>query len=222
MRRLLLLGVVILWLPRAASAQLAVAESGPMTLVHAKTAVEQTLNTIEAVFQSSQWVLEMESFGDPGSRYGLEELDAIITQTQRVLWDIQALDSAIRRLFALEGAPTSTLALQQRLWEIRRWRSEQQAAARQIQTLPILVRRTIEDIRILWERILRITGNKQGHQQVQTLLVELNKTEARMEVSLAAYQQAMLTDAAEQTLIDESLELINAELFATMPGRRGR
>lgn len=219
MKHLVVAGLVGVCLASPALAQLPVQEVGPMTLAHTTTALQQTLNTVEAIFQSAQWVLEMSSYDSHGTEFG-GTVDAMILDTQQILWDINALDRVIRQLFALDSAPTSTKALQERLYAIRRYRFEQQSAARQVQTLPQLVLKTLADLRVLWSRILSILGNKQGQQQIQALLVEINKTEAVSQVSLAAYQQAMLTDAAEQTLIDESLEKINTELFATMPRRR--
>ena len=212
--------VVSLLMPPPAHGQLAVAESGPMTLTHVANLFQQTVNTVEAVFQSTQWLLELAGFEDLGVVLDLADIEGLIVQTQHVLWDIQGLDNTIRSLFALHSAPTSSLELQRRLWEIRRYQYHIQTAARQIQTLPHQLRKTLADMRLLWDRILKITGNKQGQQQIQTLLTEIQKTEARTEMSLAAYHQAMLSKAAEQVLIDEALQNINGELFATMPRRR--
>ena len=191
-----------------------------MTLTHTVTAFQQTLNTAEAIFQSLRWIEEMTSLETLGIAYEVAAINAALDQTYVVLWDIQTLDGTIRALFALEGAPTSTLALQERLWQIRRWKHEVQTAARRVQTLPIMVVRTLQDLKILWDRILAIFGNKQGQQQIQAMLVQLNRTQARAEISMAAYQQAMLTTEAEDTLIEEALQNINAELFADMPRRR--
>ena len=191
-----------------------------MTLTHTANLFQQTVNTIEAIFQSTQWILELTGFDETGSTLDFTELEGLISQTQTVLWDIQGLDRTIRSLFALESAPASSLELQQRLWEIRRYQYQVQTAARQIQTLGYQLRKTLVDIRILWDRILAITGNKQGQQQIQALLIEIQKTEARAELSQAAFQQAMLSQAAEELVIEEAVQKMNVELFATMPRRR--
>jgi len=191
-----------------------------MTLAHTTTAFQQTLNTLEAVFQSTQWLLELTGFDDTGSTLDLAAIEGLISQTTVVLWDIHSLDQTFRRLFALDSAVASTGQLYERLGDIRQYRSQLQGAAWQLQTLGFQLRNTLADIRILWERILRITGNKQGQQQIQTLLVEIQKTDARTELSLSSYHQVVISEHAEQLLIDESICNINAELFATMPRRR--
>ena len=145
----LLLPIVIggsLLMAHPASAQMAVAESGPMTLTHVANLFQQTVNTVEAVFQSTQWLLEMAGFEELGVVLDLAELEGLITQTQQVLWDIQGLDRTIRSLFALESAPSSSLELQRRLWEIRRYQYQIQTAARQIQTLPPSVAQDVSRI----------------------------------------------------------------------------
>ena len=42
--------------------QLAVAEAGPMVAVHTATALQQAINTAEAIFQSSQWEFELAGY----------------------------------------------------------------------------------------------------------------------------------------------------------------
>ena len=220
MKRIILLSTLILWLvPRQVFSQLPVQEAGPMTLAHTATAFYQTVNAWEAIFQSFRWIEEMTSLEGLGIDYEVSAILGLLDQTYVVLWDIQAVDRAIRDLFALDGAPHSTLALQERLWQIRRYKQEVQTAAHKIQTLPIMVHRTLKDIKVLWDRILGLLGNKQAQQQIQAMLFELNRTQTRTEMSLASYQQAMLTDAAEEVLIEEALQNINAELFADMPRR---
>ena len=91
-----------------AQGQLPVAESGPMTLTHTANLVQQTVNTLEAIFQSTQWILELTGFEDTGSSLNLLELEALITQTQTVLWDLQSLNRTITSLFALDCAPASS------------------------------------------------------------------------------------------------------------------
>ena len=215
-----LLLLAALCLARPAHAQFAVAESGPMTLTHTASLFQQTINTTEALFHSTQWILELTGFDDTGVTLDdLLALEGLITQTQVVLWDLQSLDTTLRSLFALDSAPRSSGELQHRLAAIRGCQYEILAAAWRLQTLGSQLKKTVVDMRILWDRILRITGNKQGHQQTHALLTEIQKTHARAELSQAAYQQAMLSGAAEQLLIDASLERINSELFATMPRR---
>ena len=216
---LLILSLIHLAGPGQVQAQLAVAEGGPMVAVHTATALQQTLNTAEAIFQSLQWEFELAGYDEHPITFDISGIEGLLGQTTTVLWDIQALNNTISRLFALESAPASSSALQERIWEIRRYQFEVQTAARQIQTLGAQLQKTLHDMAILWDRILHILGGKQGHQQVQALLTQIHQTGARSEVAQAAFQQAMLSRMAEELVIDQAIDQINEEIFASMPRR---
>ena len=94
--------------PRQAQAQLAVAEAGPMVAVHTATSLQQALNTAEAIFQSLQWEFELAGYEEHAITFDISAIEGLLGQTTTVLWDIQALNNTISRLFALEAAPASS------------------------------------------------------------------------------------------------------------------
>ena len=190
-----------------------------MVAVHTAASIQQALNTAEAIFQSLQWEFDLAGYEEHAITLDISAIEGLLGQTTTVLWDIQALNNTISRLFALESAPASSTGLQERLWEIRRHQFEVQTAARQIQTLGVQLQKTLHDIEILWGRILHILGGKQGHQQVQALMTQIHQTNARTEAAQAAFQQAVLSRMAEDLVIDQAIDQINEELFATMPRR---
>jgi hypothetical protein len=167
----------------------------------------------------SNSLLDLSPYGDHAATYDPAIIDEMANRTQAILWDINAINRQIAGVLNINTAPDGTIMLQQRLAELRQIRYQQQSAARQVQTLPSLVKQTLADLTGLWNRILDIAGGKQGHQQAEAMLVKLNETQVKSEMTMSAFQQAVLTDAAEQTLIDESLKRINAAMWASVPRR---
>ena len=194
---------------------------GPLLTQTAWGAFQQTLNTVEAVFHSTQWILTLTGYEDTGLggsyHTDLDDLEGIISETQGVLWDAQSLMNDTTRLLGLDGAPQSTMALQDRLWDIRKIQYERKTKALQIQTLPKRVTNLVARIRNLGARILDILGEKQGSQQVQAMLQQVQYLEGQSQVIQAAYNNAMLTDSMEHQLIGQSLWHINEAVYSTMP-----
>ena len=150
----------------------------------------------------------------------ISAIEGLLGQTTTVLWDIEALNNTISRLFALESAPASSSALARTApgnpaLSVR-GADRRPADPDARRAAPKNAARYDE---ILWDRILHILGGKQGHQQVQVLLTQIHQTDARTEAAQAAFQQAMLSRMAEELVIDQAIEQINEELFASMPRR---
>jgi hypothetical protein len=214
--------LLVCLLPRLGWAQFAAAVfevPGPLLTETTWTSLQQTLNTVEAIFQSAEWVLDLTPYDEHGAVFEPGVIEEMISRTQAVLWDISRIEAEIAAMFNIETAPDNTFMLQQRLLAIRQIRYQNQSAARRVQSLPSLVMQTLTDLKSLWARVLDILGGKQGHQQAQDLLVKLNETQVRSEMTMSAFQQAALVDAQEQTLIDESLKRINTAMFASVPRR---
>jgi hypothetical protein len=225
MKRFVLTGV-LLWSMVASSraqvfGQVPVVETpGPLLVQTTWGALQQTLNTIEAVFHSTQWVLDLTGYGSTGVE-GLGEdialLRSLIGESEALLWDIRSLEAQTATLFGLDGAPDSTAGLRDRLLEIRRWRQARLTQAQRLQTLQHTAVRIVGRIIGILERILDIAGDKQGLQNLQSQVATLTHTEAQTGVLIAAYQQVALDDPQEQLLTDEALDRINEAIYATMP-----
>jgi len=224
MRRLVRYAVLgMLLVPRLSWGQLGpipvLEVPGPLLVETTWTSLQQTLNTIEAVFHSVEWILDLSPYDDHAAGFDVAVLDEMYGRTQSILWNIGRIDAEIAGMFNVTTAPDNIAMLQLRLGQIRQIRYENQSAARRVQSLPVLVKQTLVDLIALWNRVLDILGGKQGHQQTHDLLVKLNETQVRADMTMSAFQQATLVDAQEQTLIDESLKRINVQLFATVPRR---
>lgn len=184
------------------------------------TSFQALITAGQSILQSGYMLTNLESWGSSGYEMDSSGIRELVDETNQVLWDIRQVELQMRAIFGLEGAPESTMGLEDRLYEIRRIRAQAQADARRIQTLPKNIMKTIEDLGKLWGRILGILGEKQGSQQIQELLTRLNETEAQTGVVMAAFQNAVLTDAMEQPLIEESMARINRAVFLDYPARR--
>ena len=83
---------------------------------------------MEAVVHTGYWFMELEPWGrsplEGSFGEDLVELEAIIAETQGILFELKVIQDQFTRVFSLDSAPDSTAALQERMWEIRRIRAE--------------------------------------------------------------------------------------------------
>lgn len=219
----LLVLVIWLWQTPPAGAVVGVGDLVYDTANHIAnqwTAAQATISAVETVAQTGFWLRDLASYDDTGVSQmaaDLAELDAILQQSQQVLWDIQYLEFQLRTLFDIHSAPDSTYGLNERLWQIRRVRYEQLAQARHIQALQQSAVRTIQDIIVLFERILGFAGEKQALQNMNASMSKLMQLETQQGVQVAAFQQALLTKEQEEPLVQESIHLINQQLMSDWP-----
>lgn len=194
---------------------------GPLLVETTWGAFQQTLNTVEALFHSTQWVLDLTSFesGAMGGEFEeeIQALPDIIAETEAILWDARRLQQDIERLYGLKEVPEGTDGLAKRLQEIRLWQYQRKVRAQQHQQLPARVASLANRIRRWWGRISGVLGDKQIGQQQHEMLQQLAHLEAQSQVVNAAYQQVILTETMEQPLVDEAIPRINAQIYATMP-----
>jgi D-serine deaminase-like pyridoxal phosphate-dependent protein len=102
----------------------------------------------------------------------LAALADMLGQVEGLSADVQSLEAQITALFDLDTAPASTSALQARLAEIRRVRSQCYTYAMKLQTLMTTAVRTIDHLTALLTSVSTFLGAKQG---IQTL-VQVNAT----------------------------------------------
>ena len=165
-------------------------------------------------------VTELTPYGDSGLgdlEADLAELDGIVRETHQVLYDIGEVERQSRALFGLDAAPSSTAELQARLWEIRRVRAEQLMQARRVQTLQATAVRTVAAYRAPHVADPGLRGAEASDAKHECQLAVLKQLENKQGVTVAAFQQAILTGEQEKPLIEESLSLINTELLADWP-----
>lgn len=219
-RVLLVSSALLCSVPLPARSQLAVIDAANLKS-NTMTSLQTTITAIESVLQTGYMLLELEPFGsnplDASFGVDIDELDAIMTETQGILFDLRAIQQQTARIFALQSAPDSTRVLRERIFEIRQARAEAQRRARDIQTLPVRIKNVINRIRGLWDRILDVIGAKQTGQQLQAMMQQMTHVEAQTQVIQAAYHQAVLTDMAERPVVEHSLAIINEQIMVDWP-----
>ena len=87
--------------------------------------------------------------------------------------------------------------------------------ARRVQTLQARAVQTVGQILHLMSRILDFVGQKQAMQNLSANLTVLKTIETKQGVQVAAFQQAILTEAQEQPLIAESQARIKAKMWGS-------
>jgi hypothetical protein len=219
---LVMLLCVVSVFPARTHAQLAVIDVANLKQ-NTVTAFQSTLTTLEAIFHSTQWVLELTSYDSgslgPSFDADLNELSGILGETQAILWEAKGIIADMDRLFGPGDAPDASQGIRERLQEAQFWQWERKRKVQEVQSLPGRIGHTVERIKGLWGRIFSVAGAKQTGQQLQQMLQQMQYLESQSQVVVASYQQIMLTETMEQPWIDEANRRINDQVYSTMPRR---
>jgi conjugal transfer/entry exclusion protein len=219
MRRLAGIALLTLLLGRATGA---LAQGIPVYdnanfLQNIVTAAQTTISAVEAVFHSAEWVNDLESLGDITVAGGIAEdmatLGTLVEQAEGLSYDVGSLQAQITALFALDTAPETTQALQERLAAIRRTRYQSYSYAMRVQTLLMTAARTVEHLQGLLDTLAGVVGNKQANQTNGQFQSVAAKHLANLDVQMASYQRAGAVDKMEELLTIESLRKINDKVF---------
>ena len=175
---------------------------------------------MQAVLLAIDSALNMVSFGSSsldGFESTVEDFVAIANEARILMWDLQTIETQMALLFGLDTAPSNTTELQIRLAEIRRATQEYLTMARRVQTIERSGTDAVRRLMNIWGRVMNIAGNKEGSQQVQEALVQLQQQSVQHSAAVTAYQQAVLMDKQAEPLLEESVQRINVELLADWP-----
>ena len=220
-RYVLALGIWLFVLSRLSHAALPVIDAANLTQT-TWTSAQSTVIAAQAVALVIDSALNLEGLNSTelsGINQEMQTLASIIQEGEGLMWDIRTLEVQMQWLFSLETAPDNTQALRERLWQIRRYQVNQQMHARRIQTIQNAAISAVNRIMRIADRILGVVGNRQGSQQIQAQLTNLQHLSNRQGVIIAAYQQAQLAEMQTAPLVEESTFLINEQLLTDWPGR---
>jgi hypothetical protein len=217
---LLLLSLSLL--PRLAEAAIPVEEVGPNLVANQTSAVNNTITAIESVIQSGYMLLELTALGElvlNGASWAddLVRLQEIVHLSQTLAWDLSRVEAQFTALFALEGAPVTSVALAQRAAEIRAVITQSYGYAMRAQTLMTSTLRTVTHMLALLEAVGALIGNLQGNQTLGQTQLKLTQLLAEQEVLTATFQRAQTVDAMTLPLMQESLRRINEQMMADHP-----
>jgi conjugal transfer/entry exclusion protein len=214
--RLSLSLLLVLGLTPLAQAQLVVIDPADIAQ-NTITAIETTLTTIETVLIEANQILDLTPLDGIGVADGIVQdmqlLGQLVEQAQGLSYDVSALESQMSALFGLDTAPTTTSALQERLGEIRRVKSQCYSYAMRVQTLLKTATRTVEHLQGLLDTVSALIGNKQGHQTHMQATTVAAKHLANLDVQIAAFHRAQSVDKMEELLTIESLRQINMRVY---------
>jgi len=214
--RLSLSLLLVLGLTPLAQAQLVVIDPADIAQ-NTITAIETTLTTIETVLIEANQILDLTPLDSIGVADGIVQdmrlLGQLVDQAQGLSYDVSSLESQISALFGLDTAPTTSRALQARLDEIRRVKSQCYSYAMRVQTLLRTALRTVDHLQGLLDTVSALIGNKQGHQTHMQATTVAAKHLANLDVQIAAFHRAQSVDKMEELLTIESLRQIDNRVF---------
>jgi len=205
-----------------AEGALSVVEVGPNLVANQTSAVQNTITAIEAVIQSGYMLLELTALGElvlQGASWAddLARLQEILHLSQTLAWDLSRVEAQFAALFALEGAPLTSVALAQRASEIRLVITQSYGYAMRAQTLMMSALHTVTHMLALLEAVGGLIGNLQGNQTLGQTQLKLTQLLAEQEVITSTFQRAQTVDAMSQPLLQESLRRINEAMMADHP-----
>ena len=217
---LLLLSLSLL--PRLAETAILVEEVGLNLVANQTSAVNNTITAIESVIQSGYMLLELTALGElvlNGASWAddLVRLKEIVHLSQTLAWDLSSVEAQFTTLFALEGAPPTSVALAQRASEIRIIITQSYGYAMRTQTLMTSALHTVTHMLALLEAVGALIGNLQGNQTLGQTQLKLTQLLAEQEVITSTFQRAQTVDAMTQPLMQESLRRINENMMADHP-----
>ncbi len=209
-------------LPRLAETALPVEEVGPNLVANQTSAVNNTITAIESVIQSGYMLLELTALGElvlNGASWAddLTRLQEIVQLSQTLAWDLSSVEAQFTALFALEGAPVTSVALAQRATEIRIVITQSYGYAMRAQTLMTSALHTVTHMLALLEAVGSLIGNLQGNQTLGQTQLKLTQLLAEQAVITGTFQRAQTVDAMTQPLMQESLRRINEHMMVDHP-----
>lgn len=177
------------------------------------TALQQTLNTIEAVLQTGYMVLELTGIDelalDDEFFNDLDQLQTLVGEGQTIAWDLQSITQQIGRLFSLNSAPESSLDLYERQGQMREAILEAHTTAARVQTLIRTARHAVQHMKQFIDRIQAFEGNKQALQNINESTATLARLQATQHATTTAFERAATLQAMEAPVIQESIVRIN-------------
>lgn len=220
---LLLLGVVPAFAQVLGTGVTPVVEVGPQVQHSAWTAAQSTISAVEDVFQSAQWVLDLTPFDEMvlGTAFldTVATLNAIVIEAEGLSYDLGSIQAQVEALFDPTTAPTTPVALTERVVEMRHHLFVARCYATKAQTLLSTVNGALEHLANLVHLIGSLRGNMQGNQLIVQMQALTNQQLATQTALHASHQRAEVMEKLQRDLILVSLHNIEASRWATMPAK---
>jgi len=221
LRIILILLLLSLWwnLP-ASEAQTLVAEVGV-------NLVQNFIQAIQSVAAVANQVLDLTPLDDMIMESGefmedLEALDALVDEAQGLSWEADTLSAQYARLFGVEKLPIRSSEYALRRTEVAGYLLDGYHYSMRTQNLlkrsVHIVKRTTRFLK----RIPTFIGNLQGSQNISESTQELTNLLTQANIQAAAFERAQATEGADQVSSQESLRLINKDVWGSWPGMTPR
>jgi conjugal transfer/entry exclusion protein len=183
-------------------------------LENLETAIQTTATAINTAEIIANQVLDLTGLEDWVLGAGtwaadLQQIQALVLQTQGLAWDVDSLEAQLTQLFGLEGAPMTSLEFRERQQEIRGYMYQSWSYAMRTQTLIQTLLSTVEHILGIYESLTGLIGNKQGLQSLGQYQAKASQTLAELNLHTAALHRAQSVQAINDPLILQSIQNIN-------------
>jgi conjugal transfer/entry exclusion protein len=215
--------VTLLGLPVRSHAQVEVYDA-LNHLVNTVTSVQSVVTALQTILLVADSVTNLTGGGivSTGGAYGedIAALQGLLAEAEGLAFDLTSLEAQISSLLSLDSAPDSMRGLRERLFELRRARSQGYLYAMRVQTLIQTGMRIADRIVRMVEALAEVLGNLSGHQNANDQVAQLNQIQLIHNTTVQAFERAETVDKAEEVLVEESMQRINEQLLMDWPGRR--
>jgi hypothetical protein len=204
----------VLSLARIASAQLAVVEVG-------QNLTYNGIQAAEAVFQTTQWILDLAPLEDylfpEGAAEHLAQISALAEEAAELSFDLSSLQAQLTALFDLESAPTTSYEFRERVTEINRTLFQTYGYAMRTQSLILTAMSTVEHILGFMEIVAGLTGKLSAQQTLAQQLGKLQQLQTEANVQRSAFERARSLEGVTPGVLQQGIYNITDAMMEDHP-----
>jgi conjugal transfer/entry exclusion protein len=215
MRRIsVLISAMVLSYASISTAQLAVQEVG-------QNLTYNLIQSVEAVFQTAQWVLDLaplENYIFPeGAAEDLARIAALAEEAQALSFDLSSLQSQLNTLFDPDSAPTTSYEFRERVTAINRTLFQTYSYAMRTQSLVLTAVNTVEHILGFIEIVAELTGKLSTSQLLSQQIGKLQQLQAEANVQRSAFERARSLEGITPVVLDQGIQNIIDQMMEDHP-----
>jgi conjugal transfer/entry exclusion protein len=182
---------------------------------------ETALTAVNTAATVANQIIDLTPLGSIAVAEGYAEdmatLGELVDAAEGLAFDLGSLQAQINALFSLDGAPSTSRELNDRMREMRLVTWQSYNYAMRTQTLLSTIRHTIEHAVALVEAVGAVIGTLQSGQTTSQAISTLVQLESEIKVTTTALQRAQSVDAMSDQLVLQSIKNINDEIWAKEP-----
>ena len=198
-----------------------VVEVGANLTQNGITAIQSAITAAQTTLIQANQIIDMTPVRSLTAAGGIVEdmelLCDIIKQGEALNTDWESLQRQVNTLLALQTAPRTRSALDQRMAELRKMKQDARLFALRTQTLIKTLIKTGDHMKALFTDVEKLLGNLAGQQRLAEVQQLQNKTLATLVAQTTAWQRMDTMDKMTDELVVESVARIESSRMEGWP-----